>query len=281
MDAQINSEDYRCPCCMNYVYINFQCNNKHNICENCYMKMRKCPICRDEKITKSICNNNITRKECKNKECNLELFYFDDEHEVECLYNPFHCKFCNMDMAMNDFEHIKSHYDFNCVNIFKYIEYNENKEEEIEGRKYYLRSIDLVPSLINIENQYQIILIPKISQNRIDLYLFSTNNKYKLSNYKVKIFSQSGNLSFESIIHYNKMYYTSILLDDICVQNKSLNFIIQNMFIINRKVIKEKIDNVTYFESNFVEGEPGSAGNWSYEDLEEMTNRFSNIFRNK
>ena len=42
MDAQINSDDYRCPCCMNCVYINFRCSNKHNICENCYMKVRKC-----------------------------------------------------------------------------------------------------------------------------------------------------------------------------------------------------------------------------------------------
>ena len=242
--------------------------------------LKHLPICRDEKITKSICNNNVTRKVCKNEGCNLDLFYFDDEHELKCFYNPLHCKFCNMDMAISDFEYIKSHYDSNCVNILKYIEYNETKEAETEGRKYYLRSIDLVPSLINIENQYYIILIPKISQSRIDLYIFSTNNKYKLSNYKVKILSP-GNLSFESVIHYNKMYSTSIKLDDICATTKSLSFIIQNMFIINRKVIEEKIGNVTYFESNFIEGEPGSAGNWSYEDLEEMTNRFSNIFRNK
>ncbi|MBY9021834.1 MAG: hypothetical protein KGD67_12320 [Candidatus Lokiarchaeota archaeon] len=77
------------------------------------------------------------------------------------------------------------------------------------------------------------------------------------------------------------MYSSSIQLDDLYVKNKSLNLIVQNMFIINRKITEKTINNVTYFESNVIEGEPGSAGNWSYEDLEKMTNRFSNIFRNK
>jgi len=248
------------------------------------MKVRKCPICRDDEITKSIVNDNITRKECKNKNkgCNLELFFFDDEHKLECLYNPLHCKFCNINITQNDFEYIKSHYTSDCVNILKYIncKYSENKEET-EGRKYHVQSINLVPSFINIENQYYIILIPKITQSRIDLYVFSTNNKYKLSNYKVKILSPPGNPLSENIIYYNKMYSSSIQLDDICLRNKSLNLIIENMFIINRKITEKTVNNVTYFESNVIEGEPGSAGNWSYEDFEEIKNSFSNIFRNK
>ena len=168
----INPDDYRCPCCMNYIYNNFSCNNKHNICENCYMKLNKCPLCRDEKITKSTIGNDIIKKECKNKECKLKVYHFDDEHEIECLYNPFHCKFCNADINNINFDAIKMHFESNCVNIFKYLECTSNiTEAEIDGRKYNLQFIDSVPSLIGIDNQYFIMMIPKISQNKIDCFL--------------------------------------------------------------------------------------------------------------
>ena len=88
------------------------------------MKLHKCPICRDETITESTITNNIPKKECKNKNkgCNLDLYYFDVEHELECLYNPFHCKFCNTDLDETD--NIKNHYESDCVNIFKYINFD-------------------------------------------------------------------------------------------------------------------------------------------------------------
>ena len=31
MNTQVDPEDYRCPCCMNYVYIKFGCSNKHYV----------------------------------------------------------------------------------------------------------------------------------------------------------------------------------------------------------------------------------------------------------
>ena len=277
MNLEVDPEDYRCPCCMNYIYINFGCSNKHNVCENCYMKLRKCPICRDETITEKTLNNDITKKLCKNKDrgCNLDLYHFDDEHELECLYNPFHCKFCNMDII-----DIKNHYEFNCVNTFKYVEaglFKNNKNNETEGRKYLVGLINIVPSLINVDDQYYIIMIPKSSQNKVDFYIFSTNNKHELSNYKVKIYGGPNYPTFEGIIYYNKLYCNNIPLKDLNNDKILLTFTIENMFIINRKMTTKKIGNVTYFESNVVDGEPGSAGNWSYKDLEEVTNMFMNI----
>jgi len=283
MNTEINSDDYRCPCCMNYIYINFVCINKHKICENCYMKVNKCPICRDDKISNYLSNNDINMKECKNKHkgCDLQLFHFDNEHELECFYNPFHCNFCNMNIDNKGFENIKYHYNSDCVNIFKYIEYDENKELEKDGKKYHLSSINLSPTIINVENQYFIILIPKISQQKVNLFIFSNNMRYKLSNYKVKLLSKSEDIIRESFIHYNKLHVLEIQLDDICQDNKLLNFVIQNKFIINKTLTEKKIGNFTYFESYNVEGEPGSPGNWTYEDLEEVTSKFSSLFRNK
>lgn len=292
MNIQVDPENYRCPCCMNYIYINFGCSNKHNVCENCYMKLHKCPICHDETITESTSNNSIVKKQCKNKSkgCNLDLYHFDDEHELECLYNPFHCKFCNTDLDDN----IKTHYESNCVNIFKYIDFvkgitllepepkvlesDVNKfrniiDNETEGRRYCLSSINRTPSLINCEDQYYILMIPK--SNKIDFYVFSTNKKYELSNYKIKIFTNQEDPIFEGIIYYNKLYCNSIPLKDMNLD--SLTFVVQNMFIINRKITEKKIGNTHYFESNVIEGELGSAGNWSYKDLEEVTNMFMNL----
>ena len=279
MDIQVDSEDYRCPCCMNYMYINFGCSNKHNVCENCYMKLRKCPICRDETITESTLSTNIDRKQCKNKDkgCNLDLYYFDDEHE--CLYNPLHCKFCNTNIIENDGDYIKAHYESNCVNFFKYIDFENDVnrfrniiDNETQGRRYCLTDIDSVPSLINCDNQYYILMIPK--SNKIEFYIFSQNKKYELSNYKIKICGTDTNPIFEGVIYYNKLYCNSIPLKDM---NKTLTFIVENLFIINRKISEKKIGNIHYFESNTISGEPGSAGNWSYKDLEEMKNMFMNI----
>jgi len=242
------------------------------------MKLRKCPICRDETITESTLNNNIIKKQCKNKDkgCNLDLYCFDDEHELECFYNQFHCKFCNLDL--DETNNIKIHYESNCVNIFKYIDFNnaKGKDDEIEGRKY-LVLIDSVPSLINCEDQYYILMIPK--SRKIDFYIFSTNKKYELSNYKIKIFTNQEDPIFEGAIYYNKLHCNNIPLEG--TNNKSLTFIIQNMFIINRKVTEKKIGNTHYFESHTVKGEPGSAGNWSYKDLEEVTNMFMNLNNKK
>lgn len=296
MNLQVDPEDYRCPCCMNYMYINFACSNKHNVCENCYMKLHKClktftfpvdaskkhlPICRDETITESTSNNNIIKKECKNKDkgCNLNLYHFDDEHELECLYNLFHCKFCNSDL--DETNNIRDHYESNCVNIFKYIDFENDVnrfrniiDNETQGRRYCLTGINSIPSLINCEDQYYILMIPK--STKIDFYVFSTNKKYELSNYKIKIYTNQEDPIFEGAIYYNKLYCNSILLTDMNTDNKSLTFIIQNLFIINTKVTEKKIGNTHYFESSVVEGEPGSAGNWSYKDLEEVTNMFMN-----
>lgn len=281
MDTQIYPEDYRCPCCFNFIYINFACTNKHNMCENCYMKLTKCPVCRDEKIINSIIGNDIVKVKCKNKNrgCNLDVYCFDDEHELECLYNPFHCKFCNLDINDVNFGLIITHFNSNCVNTFKCLEYIFNiNNSETGGRKYNIEFIDPVRSLINIDNQYFIMMIPKISQHMINFAIFSINDKYKLSNHKIKIISTSNIDILENTIHYKKIFFSSVPLDNIRAQNK-LSFTVQNMFIINRKMSEKKFGNVTYVETNSINGEPGSAGNWTFEDFQDITNRFMNIFK--
>jgi hypothetical protein len=236
------------------------------------MKIKSCPLCRNENIQESNIENNIEKRECKNKSegCDLLIYDFDNEHELDCLYNEWNCKFCNNSIKNIDFNSIVDHYESNCTNIFNVIKYENNIEFEKAGMKY---DIKLKPqlSLLNIDNQYIIIIVPKTSF--INFIVFSTNIKYKLSNYKIKI-----NETKETFIHYKKMIDLYITREDITFNN-SINFTIKNMFIINRKTKSYKHNNVNYFESYVVDGEPGSAGNWTKEDYDEVYDKFKNIFK--
>jgi len=277
----IEPDNHRCPCCTNYMYINFSCNNKHLICQNCYMKVHKCPICRDTSIVKIPKNTSIPTKECKNKEkgCELQVYCFDDEHESECLFNPLHCNFCNVDVNDSNVDMIRNHYSFNCVNTFRNIKCEHNKiGEEKTGREYHLKSIEAVPSLINIDEQYFILMIPKLSQNKINFYIFSINEKYKLSDHKIRIFSHQDNNSLDRVIYFKKMYASPVPFGDIQMENKLLSFTVKNMFIINHTLKTKKVGNTTFVESNYVEGEPGSPGNWSYEFYDEMQKKMTDLF---
>jgi hypothetical protein len=235
------------------------------------MKIKSCPLCRNENIDKSYTINNIARKECKNKSdgCNLLIYDFDNEHELDCLYNEWYCKFCNNSIKNINFESIIDHYKSNCVNIFNIIKY-ENSTDLEEGRKYNIQ-LKSELCLLNMDNQYIIIIVPKTSF--INFIVFSTNTKYKLSNYKVKI-----NKTKETFIHYKNMIDCFLPRDNI-LSNNIIKFTIKNMFIINGKTKSYKRDGVNYFESYVVDGEPGSAGNWTKEDYDEVYDKFKNILQ--
>lgn len=282
--STINSDDHRCPCCTNYIYINYECNNKHNICGHCFMKTPKCPICRNENITESNVSlkSDITRKDCKNKHigCNLKLYHFDNDHEEDCPFNHLHCKFCNTDLIDANFDSIKTHYGSNCVNSFEILEYSDgNMTDEINGRKYNIK-LKTKPSLINIDNHYFVMVIPKMSQKKVDFIIFSINEKYKLSNYKIKILSQSNVTLLESTINYKKLFNVSC--NNIESTSDTFSFTIENMFILNRKKpTVAKMGDVTFCETYGMDGEPGSAGNWTYETFEKMQSKVSNMFADK
>ncbi len=67
------------------------------------------------------------------------------------------------------------------------------------------------------------------------------------------------------------MHSISISFDSL---DNMMSFVLQNMFIINRREKSKTIDNVIFFETFSVEGEPGSAGNWTYEDYTNIINMF-------
>lgn len=153
---------------------------------NCYIKVKNCPIYRDKNILKCDIKteNKVLMKGCKNmhKGCNISIYSFDDDHELECTYNQLHCKFCNIDIDDVNIDAVMGHYKSNCINIFKILKYCHLnvKNGETEGRKLYLYSIKAGLSLINIDDQYIIIIIPKLSQKNINFIVFSINTKYKL-----------------------------------------------------------------------------------------------------
>ena len=277
-------EDYKCPCCLNFIYNNYKCSNNHNTCHECHMKISYCPICRDDKIIKSkiIIGNDVILKECKNRDkgCELQLYHFDDDHEVDCLYNTLHCKFCNIDINDSNFNTVMKHYSTDCINTFNILKYNyDNKGQgETSGRVFHLKNIKSELSLINFDDQYIIMIIPKLSQKKINFVVFSSQEKYKLSNYKIKILDTTKSIISEIPIYYKRMYDSSIPCDQICKSNGLLNFTVENAFLLNRKKPDHFVHNNTnFYETYSIHGEPGSAGNWTHDDYENIFSKFMGL----
>jgi len=240
------------------------------------MKICKCPLCRSEKIKKTDIDpqNNVHKKECKNKDkgCNTNLYHFDDEHEEDCIYNPLCCKFCNTNIVDN----VDTHFESICVNSFNISKYTYPKTTSETTCRKFVVNIRTNLSLLNIDDQYFVMIVPKMSQKKFDFYAFSTKDKYKLSNYKIKILSPTNATLLELPIYYNRMRNTSIPFEAL---NNSLNFTLENMFILNRKEpTQTTYGNTTVFETYGVACEPGSAGNWTYEEYEEILSSMSGLF---
>lgn len=276
-------DDYRCPCCMIYIYNNYQCGNGHNLCNECYLKVTECPICRVKGMRKSKIGSDILKKECKNKSrgCEMQLYHFDDDHEIDCIFKQFHCKFCNNNINDDNINLIRNHYESNCANIFKLIKfkYNDVNRGEKEGRKFKIQSMKPELSFINIDDNYIVVVIPRLSKEKISFMVFSPNSKYKQSNYKINILNTNGNVVLTSPIYYNAMHDFSVSTDAIFSSQNLMNFTIQNMFLIEPKVNSYKYGNTQYHETYHVKGEPGSPGNWSQNDFDEVFGKFTNMFR--
>jgi hypothetical protein len=250
------------------------------------MKVKECPLCRSKNIKPSELHPTvqIERKECKNVDrgCKLKLYHFDDEHEADCQYNPLHCKYCNHDIDDTNIESIKTHYEFDCVNEFTIMKYSSQNtgDGETGGREFNIKFIKSNLNLINIDDQYIVLVVLKKSQGKVNFVVFSPYDKYKLSNYKIKITTPTNDV-LETYIYYKKLHEFNIPLNSMQTLNNTISFTIKNMFIMNRKITKTQLgENSVFIETHVVDGEPGSAGNWTHDDFVEMQNEFKNIFKN-
>lgn len=269
----MNQDDLTCPCCTKYIYDLYQCANKHNICGDCWIKVKACPICRDNKFND--CNSqikDIQKYPCKNKECSVMIYDFDDDHPKTCFHNSFDCKFCNS--AINN---VVDHYTNYCINQYQvlFCPYKPNKETK--GKKFKLSGLLIKPTWISIGDQYHIILMPKSTDGVLNVYIFSTNATYKYSDYKIAIRDLNNNVLVERNIIYKRFEPNILDLKKISDSDK-LNFIIENMFLIDPKTDKYSVGNTFYMETHTVEGEPGGAGNWRKSDFDQAVKEFKNIF---
>ena len=84
------------------------------------MKIKTCCICRNEEFKRQPIGDIVMRKICDNKDrgCNVDPYYFDDEHAQECLYKPLKCLFCKCRLDDN-IDNIVLHLQNDCVNTFE------------------------------------------------------------------------------------------------------------------------------------------------------------------
>ena len=125
-----------------------------------------------------------------------------------------------------------------------------------------------------------IMVVPKPSKNMVNMMVFSLNERYRLNNYKIEIRGRNMVGKKEAVIYYKTMNDMMIPMSYLNSGiNSTLSFTIENLFILNRKTSRHTIgENVHFFETYSVDGEPGSAGNWTKEQYDEIGRQFTEIF---
>jgi hypothetical protein len=291
----MDSTSLVCPCCSEYIYDLYKCNNSHNLCGNCFMRVRKCPICRetltDANRELNILSKSIERKNCKNYDrgCNSSLYIFDNDHESLCMYKTFKCKFCNSIFDDNNThstitEKIIHHYVDNCVNTFQILKYAFPVNNENDGYEFYIKNLEIAPTLIVIDTHYYVMMIPKKLENKINFMIFSTLSKYQYSDYKIKINDISNKTLLERNIVY-KQFENNITPLTPFIQstqsNQKISFSIKNNFLLDHKVKSYKVNGVHFIETQYVEGEPDSAGHWRKSTYDDLLKSFKDVLSNK
>ena len=271
---------FRCVNCAEIIYDLIQCKNLHNICGKCFMKMQKCSICGDQNLQEKKFDE-IERKSCKwlSNGCKKKLYIFDDEHPLYCIYKDFICVFCKKHLESNeeDFpKFLSDHFSSECTIKCEILNTHYNKITETKPKKFKIFNLEQRNYFINIGDEYYLLMIP-IILNTMAVYVFSTKSFYMYSDYKIKI--QNEFQSFERFISFKK-FDESILNVNDRVSGK-LNIQLENKFLLNSKKEEFKVGKTTIIKNHFVEGEPGSPGNWSKEDYDNAKNYLSNIFEFK
>lgn len=114
---------------------------------------------------------------------------------------------------------------------------------------------------------------------KIHVYIFSVNDYYKHSNYKIRMTSLINEKILERNIIFKGFEQNIIDLQYISDSYYNLYFIICNEFLLDRKCESWMDGNTRVINTSYVDGEPGSAGNWNKEDYDNMLEKFKNILR--
>lgn len=146
--------------------------------------------------------------------------------------NNLTCGFCNCVIVDADIERIVEHFKNNCINTFKVctINHNHSIHEEYNGRIYNIKNLQSAPCLFNVDNEYVIICLPKLS--RIDFIVFSPLESYK-TKCQLEIINNNNTFSICADIHHNKMITLKHSSTSTMITKDRLNFTIRNKFIPN------------------------------------------------
>lgn len=247
--------DLNCPCCTNFIYDLYVCENNHSICGDCWMKVKICPICRNQNLKSKEILTEIKKVKCKNDKCEKLIYDIDNEHEKICQYKTFICKFCRLTI-----NNVESHFSENCVIKCEISKINYIPKEETKGKKFKLSNFKESSILFVIGTQYYILYVPNYK-----FYVFSTNDYYKNNKYKVQI------NEIERCIIFKDFELNKIIIND-------NNVIITQQFLLDSKIKEHWNGNSVVIETNSIEGEPGSAGNWSKEEYDKGLAELYKIF---
>lgn len=210
--------------------------------------------------------------------------------ENSCIYNAFKCKFCNHVFDESP-ARISKHYGEDCVNENHIVRCPLPDHEPGTGYQFKIHDIDIKPTLVIIGDHYYVMVVPKRSDNKINFMIFSTESKYRKSNYQITISNSSNTKIFDNDLLTNikrniiyKQFVDNIVPLESFIDPKTsrtMSFTIQNQFLLKSHISRYEIGDVRCSENTYIEGEPGSPGNWSKEDYDDLTKKFKDLFANR
>ena len=114
MESQIDIpsiiENFKCPVCYDFMFPPFpQCIEGHNLCVNCFYRVKSCPICRADLciITNNLLDEiyNMLAFPCPYEDCEeMVLGKLMQNHMIQCVHRNVTCKVCNYSGKMENME---------------------------------------------------------------------------------------------------------------------------------------------------------------------------------
>jgi len=252
-DLRAIKENLLCPVCDNYMCAPIrQCRTGHSICDQCFLKIKKCPKCRGPKsdarcyTLEAIASGLTLSCRFKHVGCN---FSAKGEavamHEKCCRYAPIYCPFRTYDNCtwVGFATKLKNH----CLKKHRNNFYSREKQKFLAKNFIEIKSYHYIYVLIYAYNEYFRLtweLDDDTGITRWALYFMGTRENAKKFSYKIE-FPKESDAEYDDIsksitwkspcdilpkddaekfVGHNYLMVHRDLLNKYCEQNGDLNY---------------------------------------------------------
>lgn len=228
LNGNVVKNNFTCPVCFELILLNiYNCSNSHIICNICYSKINKCPICRVNLFYKNIVLEKIINTLISNS-------YF------KCINNMYGCLYFTTNDLLNNHEKICEYKQIKCPI------YDLKKCKWINSLNlliHHIKETNCITYIHSLNNIFNIKLNLKYTQYANDLIY--SKPILLINNIKVMLYICK--------LHNNWYFYFNSLNNNV---NITINFIKRNnilySFTNTSNSYKHNKFNDVYAKGNFI-----------------------------